>query len=198
MKNNFGNYVVQKALKLARNDNKKKLVENVSKNVERLGEKKIIDKWKNILLYNETGQESPTLKLNPNYYVKKKTSPTKTSPNKVASLFKNLAIKENQSRDENNSPNVSQSQSLTLQRTSEILPFQSSQPLIPAKRRQSDNIIIVNNKLDDQKNHQFTFDNMNKQFDADHVNDNELDLDADEGDEVHQFEYYNNNDNSDD
>jgi len=50
MKNNYGNYVIQKALKLTQNENRKKLVENVSKNVERLGEKKIIEKWKAILI----------------------------------------------------------------------------------------------------------------------------------------------------
>ena len=49
MKNNFGNYVIQKALKISINENKKKLVEHVSKNVDRLGEKKIIEKWRNIL-----------------------------------------------------------------------------------------------------------------------------------------------------
>ncbi len=193
MKNNFGNYVVQKALKLARNDNKKKLVANVSKNIERLGEKKLIEKWKNILLYNETGQKSPTFNLNPNYYDKKKTiSPTKTPPYKVASLFKSLAIKENQSLDENISPNTSQS--LALQSMSETLP--SSQPLVSAKLRQSDNIIIVNNKLDSKKYHQFSLDDMNKQFDADHINENQLNLDDGE-EEFYQFEYYNNDENDD-
>lgn len=49
MKNSFGNYVVQKALKISKGENKKKLIESAGRNLERLGEKKIIEKWKNIL-----------------------------------------------------------------------------------------------------------------------------------------------------
>lgn len=75
MKNNYGNYVVQKALRIAKNENKKILVEYVSRNVDRLGEKKIIEKWRNILLQSESNEPnventSPTkniLKNNPKY-----------------------------------------------------------------------------------------------------------------------------------
>jgi hypothetical protein len=49
MKNNYGNYVVQKALKVAKNGNKKRLMDCVVKNTDRLGEKKLIERWKTIV-----------------------------------------------------------------------------------------------------------------------------------------------------
>jgi len=49
MKNNYGNYVVQKALKLANNVNKNKLVEVILRNLEKIGDKKLIHKWKSIV-----------------------------------------------------------------------------------------------------------------------------------------------------
>ncbi len=49
MKNNFGNYVIQKALKLSINEDKKKLAEEVDKNIYKLNDRKLILKWKNIV-----------------------------------------------------------------------------------------------------------------------------------------------------
>lgn len=49
MKNNYGNYVVQKALKLSQGQMKAKLVNSIMKNIEKIGDKKLIMKWKSIL-----------------------------------------------------------------------------------------------------------------------------------------------------
>ena len=49
MKNNFGNYVIQKALKISSNEDNKKLAYEVEKNIYKLNDKKLILKWKNIV-----------------------------------------------------------------------------------------------------------------------------------------------------
>ena len=49
MKNNFGNYVIQKALKISLNEDKKKLACEVERNIYKLNDKKLILKWKNIV-----------------------------------------------------------------------------------------------------------------------------------------------------
>lgn len=49
MKNSFGNYVVQKALEVSSVFNKIKLVETILLNIEKLNEKKLINKWKKIV-----------------------------------------------------------------------------------------------------------------------------------------------------
>lgn len=72
MKHPFGNFVIQKALKLARNDIKKKLEEHVSKNIDRLGEKKIIDRWREILYNSENNLESPPRKRKESHKAQKK------------------------------------------------------------------------------------------------------------------------------
>jgi hypothetical protein len=45
MKNEYGNFVIQKALKLSQNLNRKRLVKLIQKNVEKIGDKKLILKW---------------------------------------------------------------------------------------------------------------------------------------------------------
>ena len=50
MKSNFGNYVIQKAIKLAKNEYKEKLVLNASKYINKLNDAKLIIKWKSILM----------------------------------------------------------------------------------------------------------------------------------------------------
>ena len=72
MKNSYGNFVVQTALRIARRDNKKKLEENVAKNIDRLGEKKIIDKWRDILYKSENNYESPPRKRKESHKINKK------------------------------------------------------------------------------------------------------------------------------
>ncbi len=49
IKNNYGNYVLQKALKLANINTKLSLVNTVLQNLEKLGDKKLIIKWKHIV-----------------------------------------------------------------------------------------------------------------------------------------------------
>ena len=50
MKSKFGNYVIQKAIKLAKNEYKNKLVFNAAIMINNLKEKKLITKWKSILI----------------------------------------------------------------------------------------------------------------------------------------------------
>ncbi len=52
MKSNYGNYVIQKAIKLAKGEYKKKLVFNAAKDINKIKEAKLIKKWKSILSPN--------------------------------------------------------------------------------------------------------------------------------------------------
>ena len=49
MRSNFGNYVIQKAIKLSKGESKNKLVFNAAKDVNKLNDNKLIIKWKSIL-----------------------------------------------------------------------------------------------------------------------------------------------------
>jgi hypothetical protein len=49
MKSNYGNYVIQKAIKLAKGENKNKFVLNAAKDINKLNDNKLIQKWKSIL-----------------------------------------------------------------------------------------------------------------------------------------------------
>lgn len=86
MKNNYGNYVVQKALKLAKGSLKSKLITTIVKNIDKIGDKKLMMKWKSIVnthinfnnfSNNDSGSMSPVkLKSKPvsNYTSSKNTS----------------------------------------------------------------------------------------------------------------------------
>ena len=50
MRSNYGNYVIQKAIKISKNENKKKLVFYAAKDINNLNENKLIPKWKSLLL----------------------------------------------------------------------------------------------------------------------------------------------------
>ena len=66
MKSNFGNYVIQKALKLSKNEYKNKLVYNAAKDINKLIEYKLIIKWKSLLFphINElTSEQIQQLKM---------------------------------------------------------------------------------------------------------------------------------------
>lgn len=52
MKNNYGNFVVQKGLKLAKGTLKVFLIVAVLKNIDKMGDRKLILRWKNILSAN--------------------------------------------------------------------------------------------------------------------------------------------------
>ena len=49
MKNNYGNFVVQKSLKLSNGKHKLKLLKSMIKNIEKIGDRKLIFKWKSII-----------------------------------------------------------------------------------------------------------------------------------------------------
>ena len=49
MRSNYGNYVIQKAIKLSKGENKNKLVFNAAKEINKLNDSKLIIKWKSIL-----------------------------------------------------------------------------------------------------------------------------------------------------
>ena len=49
MHDNYGNYVVQKAMKLAQGEIKEKLSMNVGKNISKLNDRKLIAKWKRLI-----------------------------------------------------------------------------------------------------------------------------------------------------
>ena len=49
MRSNYGNYVVQKAIKLSAGENKQKLIFNSAKDINKLNDAKLITKWKSIL-----------------------------------------------------------------------------------------------------------------------------------------------------
>ena len=47
--NNYGNYVIQKAVKLSSGKSQEKLIKEIMKNLHKLEDKKIINKWKMII-----------------------------------------------------------------------------------------------------------------------------------------------------
>ena len=49
MINNYGNYVVQKAIKLSSGESRKRLIQDIIKNLSKLEDKKIINKWRTII-----------------------------------------------------------------------------------------------------------------------------------------------------
>lgn len=53
MRNNFGNYVIQKALKTAKGNSKEKLLSAIKKNIEKLNDIKLVTKWNQILDISE-------------------------------------------------------------------------------------------------------------------------------------------------
>ena len=60
MKSKFGNYVIQKAIKLSKNESRKKLVFNCALMINNLKDSKLITKWKSILMpyINELSTDS--------------------------------------------------------------------------------------------------------------------------------------------
>ena len=54
MRNNFGNYVVQKAVKLSSGKSQERLIREILKNINKLEDKKIISKWKMIIFSSKS------------------------------------------------------------------------------------------------------------------------------------------------
>ena len=50
IKNKYGNYVIKKALKLSSGKIRDKIVGEINKNINKLEDKKIINKWKSIMV----------------------------------------------------------------------------------------------------------------------------------------------------
>jgi len=69
MKNSYGNYVIQKGIKLAKEQNKQKLLSNIFKHLDKLNDLKLIIKWKGILT------QSMRFNTNNNYRVQQNFSP---------------------------------------------------------------------------------------------------------------------------
>ena len=63
MRSNYGNYVIQKAIKLSKGENKQKLVFNAAKEINKLNDAKLILKWKSILSPHINELSSDQLKL---------------------------------------------------------------------------------------------------------------------------------------
>ena len=70
MKSNYGNYVVQKVIKLANGESKKNFVFNAAKEIEKLNDNKLIQKWKLILSphISELNEEQTTILKEQNYF----------------------------------------------------------------------------------------------------------------------------------
>ena len=70
MRSNFGNYVIQKAIKLSKGESKNKLVFNAAKDVNKLNDNKLIIKWKSILSphINELSSEQKNVLKEQNYF----------------------------------------------------------------------------------------------------------------------------------
>ena len=49
IRNNYGNYVIQKAVKLSSGKSQEKIIKEIIKNLYKLEDKKIINKWKMII-----------------------------------------------------------------------------------------------------------------------------------------------------
>jgi hypothetical protein len=49
MKHSYGNYVVQKVLKISQGTTKHMFIYAIMKNIEKLGERKLVNKWKTII-----------------------------------------------------------------------------------------------------------------------------------------------------
>ena len=73
MKSNYGNYVVQKVIKLSNGENKKDFVFNAAKEIDKLNDNKLIQKWKSILSphISELNEDQKKILKEQNYFEKK-------------------------------------------------------------------------------------------------------------------------------
>ena len=72
MKSNYGNYVIQKAIKLAKGDYKNKFVFNAAKEINKLNDNKLIKKWKSILMHHIKELSTEKIQEIQNYFLMKK------------------------------------------------------------------------------------------------------------------------------
>jgi hypothetical protein len=110
MKNPFGNYVVQKALKLATGFHKGKLTGIIKKHLDKLRDKKLINKWKDILSSGNTlglinmGQNFPRQDFSNNF-----TNSSNNSINTLNTSNSPISVRSNNSCHSPNSYNNSNS-----------------------------------------------------------------------------------------
>ena len=73
MKSNYGNYVVQKVIKLSNGENKKDFVFNAAKEIDKLNDNKLIQKWKSILSphISELNEDQKKILKAQNFFEKK-------------------------------------------------------------------------------------------------------------------------------
>ena len=74
MKSNYGNYVIQKTIKLAKGEYKNKFVFTAAKEINKLNDNKLIQKWKSLLMPHVkelTPEQINELKSQNYFYIKK-------------------------------------------------------------------------------------------------------------------------------
>jgi hypothetical protein len=94
MKNPYGNYVIQKALKLASGFYKGKLINYIKKSIEKFSDKKLVVKWNNILSNLSSKKNAPPkLKLNTSetHSNNSFTNMSSNSPNSACSNNSNIS-----------------------------------------------------------------------------------------------------------
>lgn len=67
MKNGYGNYVVQKALKLATGKLKIELINLIMKNLDKIGDRKLLLKWRKIVESSVLTNYNSNIMFNPSY-----------------------------------------------------------------------------------------------------------------------------------
>ncbi len=105
MKNNFGNFVVQKAIKVSVGESNEKLISSISKNIERLGDRKIINKWKGLITSGAFIPSNQDINIQNN-----DTTNTKSQPNYLskANVMDYEQLQVNLTKSKNNNSKISE------------------------------------------------------------------------------------------
>ncbi len=104
MKNSYGNYVVQKAIKMSTGNSKIIIITVISKNLDKLTDKKLINKWKTIINNSLFLNRGLDLSLS-GYSSNLETSNRSVNNNSPRMLSPNLSSPNNRfSRSMHNSP----------------------------------------------------------------------------------------------
>lgn len=103
MKNSYGNYVIQKALKLSNGHFKVKITNNIKKCLDKITDKKLINKWTNILDNLKTTSLHLDINSKNVGVSRKKSDDSMISNNSNGSFKGNNSINSNNSFQSNNS-----------------------------------------------------------------------------------------------
>jgi hypothetical protein len=97
MKNAFGNYVIQKALKISSGFHKVKLSNNIKKQLEKMQDTKMVSKWKGILnnISSNNLMVNQKIKLNSNDNSLNNSFNSNVSSNSNASGYSNVSYNPN-------------------------------------------------------------------------------------------------------